>query len=134
MPSTRAANAVRLEFAPGSLLQTNLSGAAFTGERLWVAGGEARGLDRLRRLSPVGHEVLRSGKVRDFPLADLLDLPGTAEEDADPEGIAVADDPRFGPCMAIAGGKPRWLVPYDAPGADRGNGEHTVFGDLLRHD
>jgi hypothetical protein len=35
---------------------------------------------------------------------------------------------------AIAGGKPRWLVLYDAPGADRRDGEHTVFGDLLRHD
>jgi len=26
------------------------------------------------------------------------------------------------------------LVLYDAPGADRKEGEHTVFGDLLRHD
>jgi hypothetical protein len=26
------------------------------------------------------------------------------------------------------------LVLYDAPGADRREGEHTVFGDLLRHD
>jgi hypothetical protein len=35
---------------------------------------------------------------------------------------------------ALAGGKPSWLVLYDAPGADRRDGEHTVFGDLLRHD
>jgi hypothetical protein len=34
----------------------------------------------------------------------------------------------------MAGSKPRWLVLYDAPGADRRDGEHTVFGDLLRHD
>ena len=31
-------------------------------------------------------------------------------------------------------GKPSWLVLYDAPGADRKDGECTVFGDLLRHD
>jgi hypothetical protein len=35
---------------------------------------------------------------------------------------------------SIAGSKPSWLVLYDAPGADRKEGEHTVFGDLLRHD
>jgi hypothetical protein len=35
---------------------------------------------------------------------------------------------------ALSGGKARWLVLYDAPGADRREGEHTVFGDLLRHD
>ena len=35
---------------------------------------------------------------------------------------------------ALSGGKARWLVLYDAPGADRKEGEHTVFGDLLRQD
>ncbi len=91
MRYTRTANAIRLEFAPGSLVQTNLSGAAFTDEWLWVVGDEACGIDRLRRLAPVGREVLRFGEARDFPLADLLDLPGAADEEADLEGMAVAD-------------------------------------------
>lgn len=57
MPNTRSANAVRLDFTPGCLVQSNLSG-----------------------------------------------------------------------------GKAGWLVLYDAPGADRKEGEHTVLSDLLRHD
>ncbi len=89
MPNSRSANAVRLEFAPGCLVQSNLSGAAFTGEWLWVAGDEACGLDRLRRLEPSGREQLRFGEVRDFPLSELLDLPGAADEEADLEGMAV---------------------------------------------
>ena len=91
MPKTRTANAVRLEFSPGCLVQTNLSGAAFTGEWLWVAGDEACGVDRLRRLDPVAGETFRYGDARDFPLADLLALPGAADEEADLEGMAVAD-------------------------------------------
>ncbi|XVJ71381.1 MAG: DUF3616 domain-containing protein [Rhizobacter sp.] len=91
MPNTRTPNAVRLEFAPGALVHSNLSGAAFTGDWLWVAGDQACGLDRLRRLEPIGKEALRFGEVRDFPLADLLDLPGEVDEEADLEGMAVVD-------------------------------------------
>jgi Protein of unknown function (DUF3616) len=91
MPNARTANAVRLEFAPGSLVKTNLSGAAFSGDWLWVAGDEACGIDRLQRLPSTGDEVLRFGNVHDFPLAELLDLPGAADEEADLEGMAVAD-------------------------------------------
>jgi len=91
MPNTRIANAVRLEFTPDCLVKSNLSGAAFTGDWLWVAGDEACGVDRLRRLDPVGRETLRFGEVRDFPLADLLDLPGAADEEADLEGMAVTE-------------------------------------------
>jgi len=92
MPNTRTANAVRLEFSPGALVHTNLSGAAFSGEWLWVAGDEACGIDRMRRLEPVGSEALRYGETRDFALADLLDLPGAADEEADLEGMAVVGD------------------------------------------
>ena len=91
MPNARSANAVRLEFAPGALVHANLSGAAFSGDWLWVVGDEACGVDRLRRLDPVGRETLRYGDVCDFPLVDLLDLPGAADEEADLEGMAVAD-------------------------------------------
>ena len=91
MRNTRSANAVRLEFTPESLVQSNLSGAAFSGDWLWVAGDEAGGIERLRRLVPTGAELLRFGEVRDFPLAELLDLPGAAGEEADLEGMAVAD-------------------------------------------
>lgn len=91
MPNARKPNAVRLEFATASLVHDNLSGAAFSGDFLWVAGDEACGVDRLRRLEPVGGETLRFGEVRDFPLASLLDLPGAADEEADLEGLAVAD-------------------------------------------
>ena len=91
MPNARTANAVRLEFKPGSLVHSNLSGAAFTDNWLWVAGDEACGIDRLRQLDPVGREALRFGEVRDFPLAELLDLPGAALEEADLEGMATAD-------------------------------------------
>ena len=59
MTKSRSTNAVRLEFSPGSLVQTNLSGAALADDWLWVAGDEACGIDRLRRLDPVAGGLLR---------------------------------------------------------------------------
>ncbi len=91
MPDTLVSKAVRLEFDAGSLVHTNLSCAAVSLDCLWVAGDEACGIDRLRRLDPVGTETLRFGAVRSFALAGLLDLPGAADEEADLEGLAVAD-------------------------------------------
>jgi hypothetical protein len=91
MPSKCIKNAIRLEFSPGALVHSNLSGAAFSGEYLWVAGDEACGVDRLRRLDPSGDELLRFGDGLSFPLSELLDLPGAADDEADLEGMAVAD-------------------------------------------
>jgi len=91
MAHTRIPHAVRLEFSPGQLVHTNLSGAAFTGDWLWVAGDEACGVDRLRRLDPVAGEALRYGEAHSFALADLLDLPDAADVEADLEGMALAD-------------------------------------------
>ena len=91
MPRKRIKNAIRLEFSPGALVHANLSGAAFSGECLWVAGDEACGIDRLRRLDPSGSELLRFGDGLSFPLSELLDLPGAADDEADLEGMAVAD-------------------------------------------
>jgi len=90
MTSTLVHNAVRLEFAPDSVIHANLSGAAFCGEWLWLAGDEASEVSCLRRLTPAGAETLRYGDARSFPLAGLLDLPG-ADDEADLEGLSVAD-------------------------------------------
>lgn len=73
------------------MVQNNLSAAAFSGEWLWVAGDEACGVTRLRRIDNIGQESLRFGKARDFLMANLLDLPGSADGEADLEGMAVAD-------------------------------------------
>lgn len=89
MPIRRLDHAVRLDFNPGDLVHADLSGAAFSGEWLWVAGDEACGLSRLKRLDPVGRETLRYGEPVYFPLEELLELPADDEEEADFEGLAV---------------------------------------------
>jgi hypothetical protein len=91
MPKARQAHAVRLEFGATSLASINLSGAAFSGDSLWVAGDESAAIERLRRLDPLGGEALRYGEPRSFPLSDVLDLPGASDDEADIEGLALQD-------------------------------------------
>jgi hypothetical protein len=95
MPTQRHTNAARLEFSAGSLVHTNLSGAAVASQGrqhwLWVAGDEACGVDRLQLLPSQGAEQLRFGAVQDFPLSELLDLPGGPDDEADLEGMALVD-------------------------------------------
>jgi hypothetical protein len=91
MKPSLAHRSVRLEFNSHSLVHSNLSGAAFSGDWLWVAGDEACGLDRLQALPTEGGDSLRFGEALNFPLADLLDLPGEADEEADIEGLHFAD-------------------------------------------
>lgn len=91
MPSKRINNAIRLEFSSEALVQANISGAALFGKCLWIAGDEACGIDCLRRLDPSGTELLRFGDGLSFPLTELLALPGAADEEADLEGMTVAD-------------------------------------------
>ncbi|MGL4996708.1 MAG: DUF3616 domain-containing protein [Deefgea sp.] len=87
MPAKIVANTVRLEFDEELLVHANLSGAAFIGDELWVAGDEACGLDRLQALPKLGNEALRFGNGIHFPLADYLDLPDAADIEADIEGV-----------------------------------------------
>ena len=89
MPNRIERHAVRLDFAAGALVHENLSGAAFTGDCLWVASDEACGLERLIRVPPAGSESLRFGEPVNFPLADLIDLPGKPDDEADIEGLAA---------------------------------------------
>lgn len=88
---------VRLDFTEANPAYGNLSGAALTGDWLWVANDEACGIDRLARLPPLGAEKLRFGDPVHFPLADLLDLPD-GETEADLEGMAVEGD-----CVWVVG-------------------------------
>jgi hypothetical protein len=91
LANTRHTNAVRLEFEPGSQVQSNLSGAAFSGEWLFVAGDESAGIERLQKLPPAGAETLRYGKPLSYPLAALMSLPGGDDDEADIEGLALED-------------------------------------------
>ncbi len=91
MPYTRQVNAVRLEFDGSDAVHSNLSGAAFCGSWLFVAGDEAARIDRLQALPTTGAERLRYGKPQSFTLASLLSLPGAEDDEADIEGLALHD-------------------------------------------
>ena len=89
MPKKLAVNAVSLALDSAQLVHDNLSGAVAIGDTLWVAGDEACGLDRLLRdRHAEGLHFVADGH---YPLADYLDLPDSADIEADLEGLAVAD-------------------------------------------
>ena len=150
MPNARTAHAVRLEFLSDSLVKTNLSGAAnakrlskvaldglgvrdlhFSGDDLYILAGPTMVLNgdirvfkwpAARLLMASIHEPVRF----EAALTESVPLPhGRGVNRAE----AICQLP-----PALTEGKPHWLVLYDAPGADRKDGEHAVFGDLLRHD
>jgi hypothetical protein len=76
---------VQLHFSAASqqlATHTNLSAVRSDGPVLWVAGDETATVERL-----VAQDDGWGGQVS-TPLADLVDLPGPAEEEADLEGLA----------------------------------------------
>ncbi|MCX6465409.1 MAG: DUF3616 domain-containing protein [Pseudonocardiales bacterium] len=68
----------------------NLSAVRVEGEHLWLAGDETATLERLTLDSPTA--PTRGDDQRTFALADLVDLPGPPEEEADLEGLARSGD------------------------------------------
>jgi hypothetical protein len=68
----------------------NLSAVRTEGEHLWLAGDETATIERLVLDSPSA--PTNAGSARSFTLADLVDLPGPADEEADIEGIGRAGD------------------------------------------
>jgi hypothetical protein len=103
----------------------------FSGDDLYILAGPTMVLNGEIRVFkwPLARTAMKANResVRfETALTESVSLPhGRGTNRAE----AICDLP-----SAMAGGKPRWLVLYDAPGADRLEGEHTVFGDLLRHD
>lgn len=67
---------------------TNLSGIRADGDHLWVAGDETATLERLTADATTGHY----GDHRTVRLADLVELPAAADEEADIEGLARSGD------------------------------------------
>lgn len=80
---------VRLSFGSASReaeTHTNLSAVRSDGPVLWVAGDETATIERLVADDP--RHPTRYGEETTFRLAELVDLPGDAEEEADIEGLA----------------------------------------------
>ena len=76
---------VRLRFSNASrelTTHTNLSAVRSEGRVLWVAGDETATIERLVEVGD-GY-----GEEESYALADLVRLPGEAEEEADVEGLA----------------------------------------------
>jgi hypothetical protein len=103
----------------------------FSGDDLYILAGPTMVLNGEIRVFkwPGARAVLAANRepvAFEVALTESVSLPhGRGTDRAE----AICDLP-----PELAGGKPSWLVLYDAPGADRREGEHTVFGDLLRHD
>jgi hypothetical protein len=70
---------------------TNLSGIRTDGGHLWVAGDETATLERLTAV-PAGSTPSRYEDHRTVRLADLVELPGDADGEADIEGLARSGD------------------------------------------
>jgi hypothetical protein len=68
-------------------IRNQLSAVVLDGDRLWLACDEGCRLERLSRTR--GASIFAKHQV--FELDALLDLPGSAEEEADVEGLAVDD-------------------------------------------
>lgn len=88
---------VRLRFESGSRraqTHVNLSAMRLDGRCLWVAGDETATVERLVA-SADGQEY---GDQVTYRLADLVDLPGSADDEADIEGLA-----RSGPFLWAVG-------------------------------
>lgn len=66
----------------------NLSAVRTEGEHLWLAGDETASIERL--VLDSASAPTTAGAQRTFALADLVELPGPADGEADIEGIARA--------------------------------------------
>lgn len=96
MPSNLWVHAARLDLNDSddveAEVKVNLSGVALSGDWLWVVGDEGSSINRLEKLPTKGKEKVRWGHSVAFALTDLLDLPGTDQDEADLEGIYVLND------------------------------------------
>ncbi len=84
------AGQVALRFTGGPHFgnHVNLTAVEADGEHLWVAGDETATIERL--VLDVAEAPTRAGRQRSFRLADLVQLPGPPNGEADIEGIARA--------------------------------------------
>ena len=88
--SATVAGQVALRFTGGPHFgsHANLTAVHADGAHLWVAGDETATIERL--VLDAATAPTRAGRQRSFRLADLVQLPGPANGEADIEGIARA--------------------------------------------
>ena len=85
------------EASKAGMTHVNLSAVRADGHHLWVAGDETATLERLTAVVEDGR-VLGYDHQVSVPLAELVDLPGPHDEEADVEGLA-----RSGPWLWAIG-------------------------------